>query len=287
MAGTSTIERKKRAAQAATKRKPKSEPTDGGAARAPRAQSATARSTKPQSSAVRQQPQPPLKRKRTDEAETGLPRGRRAAAPTQAAQRPSRRSATAPVGSGDNAARRAAARTRVRTRIDQLAGELLELEEQEGLGGDVNARPDSLSSVWGPAPSRATREEAEKANTRKAFIARRAILSNTVTRKQAAELLGLSGQAVTKYLEQRRMIGLKDRGRWRIPLWQLDADTRDGYLDGIDRVADAFPGGVVALSQWVTKPAADFGGRAPRDLLAKDRVDEVVQAAKALTAKGW
>jgi hypothetical protein len=37
----------------------------------------------------------------------------------------------------------------------------------------------------------------------------------------------------------------------------------------------------------VTRPAADFDGRTPRDLLARNRVDEVVRAAKALTAKGW
>jgi hypothetical protein len=84
-----------------------------------------------------------------------------------------------------------------------------------------------------------------------------------------------------------RIIGIKDKGRWAIPTWQLDADTRDGYLDGIDRLSRVFPGGPVALTQWVTKPAADFDGRTPRDLLARNLVDEVVHAAQALTAKGW
>ena len=83
------------------------------------------------------------------------------------------------------------------------------------------------------------------------------------------------------------MIGIKDKGRWAIPTWQLDADTRDGYLRGIDRLVHVFPGGPVALTRWVTTPTADFGGSTPRDLLARNQVNEVVQAAQALTAKGW
>ena len=66
-----------------------------------------------------------------------------------------------------------------------------------------------------------------------------------------------------------------------------DADTRNGYLGGIDRLARVFPGVPVALTRWVTKPAADFDGNTPRDMLARNRVDEVVRAAQALTAKGW
>jgi hypothetical protein len=112
------------------------------------------------------------------------------------------------------------------------------------------------------------------------------VLQESVSRGQAAALLGLSEQAVTKHLEHGRIVGIKDRGRWAIPAWQLDADTRDGYLNGIDRLTRVFPGGPVALTRWVTRPAADIDGRTPRDLLARNRVDEVVEAAKALTAKG-
>ena len=131
------------------------------------------------------------------------------------------------------------------------------------------------------------REFAESANLKKAFLTRQSVLQASVSRGQAATLLGLSEQAVTKHLDQGRIVGIKDKGRSAIPAWQLDADTRNGYLDGIDRLARVFPGGPVALTRWVTRPAADFDGRTPRDLLARNRVDEVVRAAQALTAKGW
>ena len=170
-------------------------------------------------------------------------------------------------------------------RIARIAADLEELAN-DGLIGDDEQAID-LPAVWGRAPSRTTRELAESENLRKAFLTRQSVLQASVSRGQAAALLGLSEQAVTKHLDQGRIVGIKDKGRWAIPAWQLDADTRDGYLDGIDRLARVFPGGPVALTRWVTKPAADFDGRTPRDMLARNLVDEVVRAAQALTAKGW
>ena len=170
-------------------------------------------------------------------------------------------------------------------RIARIAADLEELAN-DGLIGDDEQAID-LPAVWGRDPSRTTRELAESANLKKAFLTRQSVLQASVSRGQAAALLGLSEQAVTKHLDQGRIVGIKDKGRWAIPAWQLDADTRDGYLDGIDRLARVFPGGPVALTRWVTRPAADFDGRTPRDLLARNRLDEVVRAAQALTAKGW
>ncbi len=170
-------------------------------------------------------------------------------------------------------------------RITALAADLEKLADDGLLGDDDQSI--TLPAIWGNTPSRAARELAESENLRKAFLNRRSVLGSSVSRSEAAALLGLSEQAVTKHLDQGRIVGIKDRGRWAIPAWQLDADTRDGYLVGIDRLARAFPGGPVALTRWVTEPAADFAGITPRDMLARNRVDEVVRAAQALTAKGW
>ena len=209
---------------------------------------------------------------RTDVAKRRPAAGKRAAK-TERADRP----AATPGVTADHSARA--------ERIARIAADLEELAN-DGLIGDDEQAID-LPAVWGRAPSRTTRELAESENLKKAFLTRQSVLQASVSRGQAAALLGLSEQAVTKHLDQGRIVGIKDKGRWAIPAWQLDADTRDGYLDGIDRLARVFPGGPVALTRWVTKPAADFDGRTPRDLLARNRVDEVVRAAQALTAKGW
>ena len=208
---------------------------------------------------------------------TDVPQRRPAAGKRAANAGRADRTAAAPGVTADHSARA--------ERIARIAADLEELAN-DGLIGDDEQAID-LPAVWGRDPSRTTRELAESANLKKAFLTRQSVLQASVSRGQAAALLGLSEQAVTKHLDQGRIVGIKDKGRWAIPAWQLDADTRDGYLDGIDRLARVFPGGPVALTRWVTRPAADFDGRTPRDLLARNRVDEVVRAAQALTAKGW
>lgn len=208
---------------------------------------------------------------------TDVPQRRPAAGKRAANAGRADRAAAAPGVTADHSARA--------ERIARIAADLEELAN-DGLIGDDEQAID-LPAVWGRAPSRTTRELAESANLKKAFLTRQSVLQASVSRGQAAALLGLSEQAVTKHLDQGRIVGIKDKGRWAIPAWQLDADTRDGYLDGIDRLARVFPGGPVALTRWVTRPAADFDGRTPRDLLARNLVDEVVRAAQALTAKGW
>lgn len=48
----------------------------------------------------------------------------------------------------------------------------------------------------------------------------------------------------------------------------------------------AFPGGVVALSAWVSKASSDLKGASPREALVRGRVAEVVEVARNLTAAG-
>src|SRR5664279_2667880 len=114
-------------------------------------------------------------------------------------------------------------------RIARIAADLEELANDGVIGDDDQAI--DLPAVWGRAPSRTARELAESENLKKAFLTRQSVLQASVSRGQAAALLGLSEQAVTKHLDQGRIVGIKDKGRWAIPAWQLDADTRDGYLD--------------------------------------------------------
>jgi len=51
-------------------------------------------------------------------------------------------------------------------------------------------------------------------------------------------------------------------------------------------VQQAFPGGVVALSAWVSKASSDLKGASPREALVRGRVAEVVEVARNLTAAG-
>lgn len=165
------------------------------------------------------------------------------------------------------------------------------VEEFNELAAGGVARPasddPSVPAVWGPVPTPAERAEAEMANLVKAFVARRAVIDASVSRGDVADLLGVSEQSITKQILGDRIVGVKDKGRWAIPSWQLDAGSEDGLLPGIRELAQIFPGGPVALSLWVLRPNVEFGDKRPRDVLAANRVGEVIQAVKGMTAAGW
>lgn len=165
------------------------------------------------------------------------------------------------------------------------------VEEFNELASGGVARPasddPSIPAVWGSAPTPAERAEAEMANLVKAFVTRRAVIDASVSRADVADLLGVSEQSITKQILGDRIVGVKDKGRWAIPSWQLDAGSEDGLLPGIRELARVFPGGPVALSLWVLRPNVEFGDERPRDILAANRVDEVIQAVKGMTAAGW
>lgn len=147
------------------------------------------------------------------------------------------------------------------------------------------------SSVWGPEPSAAQVVDAQATAQARDFADRGELAAQSVTRRQVAELLSISEVAVTGYLTgkggKRCLLGFKVGSRWAIPRWQLAADTERGFLPGIDRLARAFPGGIVQLSRWVQKPHPDFGGRPPRDVMAAGGVEAVIDRAASITAAGW
>lgn len=142
-------------------------------------------------------------------------------------------------------------------------------------------------NIWGAAPSPAETGAAQLALLRRRFDARHELEEQSVTREQASDLLGVSSQMVTEYLRKHDLLGFKSGRSWLIPLWEFDADRERGFLPGLPWLGRCFPGGVITLTQWVTRPSADLDGRTPRNALATGDIDEVVDVATSLTAAGW
>jgi hypothetical protein len=70
-------------------------------------------------------------------------------------------------------------------------------------------------------------------------------------------------------------------------MWQFDPDSRRGFVSGLARLHEAFPGGVVSLTEWATAPNVDLAFSTPARRLALGYVDEVVDLAAAGTAAAW
>lgn len=146
--------------------------------------------------------------------------------------------------------------------------------------------PDEVDeTVWGPAPSAAQLATAHEAAAKAVDGALRRVLADALTREQAAAVLGISPQAVSKRVAGDELVALR-RGRLlRFPAWQL----RDHEaLPGLSRVIGAYRGSPLSLSVWATAPSADLDGATPAQMLGRrDGLPRVLDLLASVNASAW
>jgi hypothetical protein len=142
----------------------------------------------------------------------------------------------------------------------------------------LDASDDLDPALWGPAPSRDEYLGAVLRDQRRLEAARVAVLEDSLTRRQAADRLGVSPQRVSALVDDGELVALDD-GQLRLPGWQFDPDTPRGRLPGLARLQSAFPGGPVSLTLWATRPNPALGQRTPARALASGDLDDVFAAA--------
>lgn len=180
------------------------------------------------------------------------------------------------------------ARARLRAELEALVNEAdgAEVARLEA-AATAPGNDDLEERFWGPAPDQVTSVEAVIADLQEQFSQRRDLTADSITRDAAAGLLGIAAQSVTAKLDSRKLVGIKAGREWRLPRWQFDADNVSGVLPDLDALQEAFPGGPVSLSRWMTSPNADFGGQSPREAMISGGSGAVIGVARALTAAGW
>jgi len=173
----------------------------------------------------------------------------------------------------------------LRTVIEDLpANEIISFIEAV-TGNDASDGLDP--TLWGPSPSTAEATRAHMVNLAARFADRQAVLTQSITRAAAAQLLGISDQAVSDRLAAGDLVGLKDGRAWKLPAWQFDADTESGWLPGIAQLRQHFPTGPVTLTAWATTPNVDLGDHTPAAVLAAGDLDQVLLVAQARGPAAW
>lgn len=171
--------------------------------------------------------------------------------------------------------------------LKDVLGTVSESDRDGFVTSVVGSEAELDTALWGREPSAAERRSAALENLRLEFEARRAVIEESLTRSEVSELLDISEQAVLDRLESGALIGLKKGREWRLPTWQFNPDAERGFVPGLAELQQVFPGGAVTLSNWVTAPSTDLDGATPAAELAAGHVDQVVLAAKSLTAAAW
>ncbi|MCI2421805.1 DNA-binding protein [Saccharopolyspora sp. K220] len=118
-------------------------------------------------------------------------------------------------------------------------------------------------------------------------VAEQAVLRDTaLSVNQAAERVGVDSSRIRHRVSERRLIGWKDRGGWRLPAWQF---TETDVLPGLDTVLALMPidQPALVLANFMTTPQEDLelGDRpaSPREwLLAGGDPQRVAELAATI-----
>ena len=115
------------------------------------------------------------------------------------------------------------------------------------------------------------------------FEARRSLLEeDTITAPQVAELLGVSRQTPLNRVRENTLLAVLDRGAWRFPLWQFDANGADGVVPGLPEVLKALePQPHFSKLAWLRRANPTLGGLEPVEVLRKGETEPAVDAARA------
>lgn len=129
--------------------------------------------------------------------------------------------------------------------------------------------------------------ELELANLERYVKRRRELLEGSITSSKVTELLGCQNRATVR---DRRLantlLGIKDRGVYKYPLWQFDPEGDDGVIDGLPEVLTALDVSDFVKLNWFSKPHLAFEGQTPIEILKQGQVEALVREARAV-GLGW
>lgn len=115
------------------------------------------------------------------------------------------------------------------------------------------------------------------------FTVRRKLLGNSIGSREVIALLGVRNrQTVLDRLRSGTLLGVRDQGQWRFPLWQFDPDGPDGVVEGLPDVLAVMKVSDLAKVRWLQRPHPVFAGATPLELLQRGQRQEVLQEAAAV-----
>jgi hypothetical protein len=125
--------------------------------------------------------------------------------------------------------------------------------------------------------------ELQLANLQRYYQRRRKLLADSITSTKVAELLGCENRSTVRDRRiAKRILGLKDSGVYRYPLWQFDPEGDDGVIDGLTEVLAALDVSDFTKLNWLCKPHLAFEQKTPVEMLKQGEIEAVVIEARAV-----
>ncbi|MGL5834563.1 MAG: hypothetical protein ACRC1Z_15210 [Waterburya sp.] len=123
----------------------------------------------------------------------------------------------------------------------------------------------------------------ELANLHRYYQRRQELLARSLTSTEVAELLGCkTRKTVHDRLKAGSLLGIRDRGIYKFPVWQFDPSGDDGVIDGLPQVLKVLKTSDFTKLNWLTKPHLAFSGKTPIEMLKQGEVEDVIVEARAV-----
>ena len=126
----------------------------------------------------------------------------------------------------------------------------------------------------------------ELANLKRYYQRRRELLASSITTPQVAELIGC--QAITTVHDRRKagtLLGLKDNGVYKFPVWQFDPEGDDGVIDRLPELIKTLQISDFAKLNWLTRSLKAFEGHTPIEILkngSEEDVEDLIVEARGV-----
>jgi len=116
----------------------------------------------------------------------------------------------------------------------------------------------------------------------RSFQHREELLRDSLSVAQVAKALGVSRQTPHDRARAGTLLGVLDKGAWRFPRWQFDADGPNGVIGGLPEVLEALDVSPLAKVAWLTQPNRSLGSKSPLQMLEAGKVEAVLAEARAV-----
>lgn len=125
--------------------------------------------------------------------------------------------------------------------------------------------------------------ELQLANLERYYCRRRKLLADSITSPKVAELLDCENRSTVRDRRlAKRILGIKEKGVYKYPIWQFDPSGDDGVIDGFPQVLAALDVSDFTKLNWLCKPHSAFDGKTPVEMLKQGEIMAVVIEARAV-----
>ena len=123
----------------------------------------------------------------------------------------------------------------------------------------------------------------ELSNLHRLYEHRRRLLEKSLSSTEVATLLDWkTRKTIHDKLKNKDILGIKDKGMYRFPLFQFDPQGDDGILDGFPQVLKALEVSDFTKLNWLSKPHPAFDNLTPVEMLRQRKLDDVLTEAKGV-----